>query len=115
MDLNRSRIIFSHEKVIENSPKLGLSNPFRRPRRILPGEVVWVAQTGDHHGDVTNFLLVNVVEKTAMVQLSGADHVFLHRGQTGDLHIILVLSSVEESFSQRLHFSSESSRNHDYP
>ena len=88
---------------------------FRRPRRILPGEVVWVAQTGDHHGDVTNFLLVNVVEKTAMVQLSGADHVFLHRGQTGDLHIILVLSSVEESFSQRLHFSSESSRNHDYP
>jgi hypothetical protein len=37
--------------------------PFRRPRRILPGEVVWVAQTGDHHGDVPNFLLVNVVEK----------------------------------------------------
>ena len=54
---NRSRIIFSHEKVIENSPKLGLSNPFRRPRRILPGEVVWVAQTGDHHGDVTNFFV----------------------------------------------------------
>lgn len=54
-------------------------------------------------------------KKPAMVQLSGADHVFLHRGQTGDLHIILVLSSVEESFSQRLHFSSESSRNHDYP
>ena len=30
---------------------------FRRPRRILPGEVVWVAQTGDHHGDVTNFFV----------------------------------------------------------